>query len=411
MQKVTLTLSVHYAAKRWKERFGMKLHKSGKDPELYYYFNAKGEKLWMYRHKYNDDTGKRREKKKSGFTSEKTALQALLEVKAATLRGETKQVEYDQITVGEWLDIWYDMNKKKWKKSTCVQRETVIRLHLKPMIGKYKLQSFDKLTYERQFINKLEGKFKESTIRIWHNIFKIAINAAVESEILLRNRFRKVAIVSNEVEIAINYFTPIELVIFLNDAKKHEPITNYCFLMTIAYTGIRKGEAMGLQWKNIDFENNTIKIERTRDHHGVRSPKTKNSYRTISIDEVVLNKLATYKMWCKKTLFSYGEKITEETFVFITDHGGYPLSSIRRSLGRILDRTALPKITLHGLRHTHCTILLNRGRNVKVIAERLGNTPAMVYNVYGHVLKESEQESVTLFSESLELSGATFGAN
>ncbi|WP_370456038.1 site-specific integrase [Sporosarcina sp. ANT_H38] len=168
---------------------------------------------------------------------------------------------------------------------------------------------------------------------------------------------------------------------------------------------------MGIQWKNIDFENNTITIERTRDNLGVRSPKTKNSYRTISIDEMVLNQLESYKKWCKKTLFAYGKKITDDSFVFITDHGGFPISSIVRSINRILLRTSLPKITLHGLRHTHCTILLNRGRNVKVIAERLGNTPAMVYDVYGHVLKESEQESVTLFSQSLETSGANYGAN
>lgn len=56
----------------------------------------------MYRHKYNDKSGKRREKKRSSFKSEKAALQALLEVRAATLRGESIQVEYDQVTVGEW---------------------------------------------------------------------------------------------------------------------------------------------------------------------------------------------------------------------------------------------------------------------------------------------------------------------
>ena len=67
---------------------------------------------------------------------------------------------------------------------------------------------------------------------------------------------------------------------------------------------------------------------------------------------------------------------------------------------------SLPKITVHGLRHTHCTVLLNRGVNVKVIAERLGNTPDMVYKVYGHVLKEMETESVSLFSQSLQTSGA-----
>lgn len=389
----------------------MKLEKSSKDPELYFYFTTKGQKLWMYRHKYKDSTGNRKEKKKSSFKTEKAALQALLEVKAATLRGETKQVEYDHLTVAEWLDIWYDMSKKNWKESTRNLRKTIIRIHLKPAIGRFKLQELDKLTYERNFINKLEGKFKSTSISIWHNVFKIAINAAVENEILPRNRFKKVKISSDEEVVNENYLTPAELVTFLNDAKKHENITSYSFLMTIAFTGIRCGEAMGIQWKNIDFEKKTIKIERTRDWYGARSPKTKNSYRTILVDESVINQLITYKKWCKKTLFSYGKKLTNETFVFISDHGGNPLSSTTRLMKRIIERTSLHKITLHGLRHTHCTILLNRGLNVKVIAERLGNTPHMVLEIYGHVLKELEEESVLLFSQSLQASGANTGAN
>lgn len=73
----------------------------------------------------------------------------------------------------------------------------------------------------------------------------------------------------------------------------------------------------------------------------------------------------------------------------------------QKMVDRITKRTLIPKITLHGLRHTHCTILLNQGLNVKVISERLGNTPDMIYKVYGHVLKEMEMESVALFSNSL----------
>lgn len=89
-----------------------------------------------------------------------------------------------------------------------------------------------------------------------------------------------------------------------------------------------------------------------------------------------------------------------------------PLSAERtkKIVDRISKRTLIPKITLHGLRHTHCTILLHQGMNVKVISERLENTPDMIYKVYGHVLKEMETESVALFSNSLQLAGARTGA-
>ena len=77
----------------------------------------------------------------------------------------------------------------------------------------------------------------------------------------------------------------------------------------------------------------------------------------------------------------------------------------------LVTEEGLPKSTLHGLRHTHATILLNSGQNVKMIAERLGNTPNMIMNTYGHILKELEQQSVAIFSDTLKASGAKSGAN
>lgn len=394
----------------------VKLYKSAKESEIYHYFNANKEKLWMFRHKYYDVTGKRKEKKKSGFKTEKAALKALLEVKAATLRGETKHIENDNLTVGQWLDIWYDSNQKKWKETTRIQREYIIRLHLKPYLGSYRLQKLDRYVYQREFLNRVEGKFKPNTIQTWHNLFKIAINGAVEEEILTRNRFTKISICSNEdieEKIKENFLTPAELVTFINDAKKHENITIYTILLTIAYTGIRRGESLGLQWKNIDFDNKTITIERTRDEKGIRSPKTKNSYRTILVDELVMNQLKTYKKWCKQILFKNSHKLTNETYVFINEYTGDSISNsnVLYHFNKLKTRTGFNNLTIHGLRHTHATILLNEGQNVKEIAKRLGNTVDMIYKIYGHVLKELEEQSVTLFSQSLQASGANFGAS
>ena len=393
----------------------MKLNKSNKDSELYYYFNAKGEKLWMYRHKYNDVSGKRREKKKSGFKTEKAALQILLDVKAATLRGESKRVENDQITVGEWLDIWYDTHKNDWKITSRKQREMVIRLHMKPALGHYKLQQLDRSTYKREYLNKLEKKYKPSSVQLFHTLFKIAINAAVDDEVLPRNRFTKI-ILSSSIEIEekpSNFFTPTELVSFLKAAKENENITNYSYLLTVAYTGIRRGEAFGLQWKNIDFINKTITIERTRDNTSVRSPKTKNSYRTILIDDLLVKQLKAYRLWCIETMLGHGYKLSNDSFIFTSYQTGQPATdnSVLYAFRRILKNTGLPKVTLHGLRHTHATILLNQGSNVKVIAERLGNTPKMIYEIYGHVLEELEHATVAAFSQGLESIGAKSGAN
>lgn len=380
-----------------------KLHKSKKDEELFYYFNAKNEKHWSYRHRYYDTFGNRREKSKQGFKNENDAYRALLEVKNSIINGNVKQVEYSKLTVSEWFDIWYDTNKNDWKIGTQIQRECIIRLQIKPLLGKYIVVELDKITYKRVFINKLLKVYAPSSVQLFHRIFKIAINAAVDDEIISRNRFNKITIDIDKRD--ENFFTATELKSFLADVKKYRNITNYSLILLLAYTGLRKGEALGLKWNNIDFEAKTLTVERTRDNNGTRSPKTKNSYRTILIDDTLIAQLKIYKKWCKEKMFSFGIHFSDNSFVFISYQTGKPISEnlLVYTMNRIIDKTGCKRITPHGLRHTHATILIGQRIPVKVIADRLGNTPQMILDIYGHSFKDLEEESVLAFEEALSI--------
>ncbi|MCU5766016.1 site-specific integrase [Bacillus cereus] len=390
----------------------MKLYKTKKDPELYYYFNTKGVKLWCFRHRYYDSLGKRREKYKQGYKSENEAYRGLLEVKTSILNGEVKQVKNSNLTISEWLDIWYETHKNEWKISSRSQRENAIKYQMKPLLGKYKLAELDKSTYKRVYINELLKKYKPSTVQLFHRLFKIAINAAVDDELIPRNRFNKITI-PNEEKTVENFFTAEELNVFIAAAKKHENITNYSIILLLAFTGLRKGEALGLQWKNINFEGKTLTVERTRDNKGTRTPKTKNSFRTILIDDTLINQLKAYRSWCKKTKLSFGLHLQDDDFIFISYQSGTPITDnpLMYSFQRILKHTPLKKITPHGLRHTHATLLISQRIPVKVIADRLGNTPQMIFDIYGHSFKELEEESVAAFSTSLLAAGGTFGGD
>lgn len=382
--------------------------------EIKSYQNEKGEKLWYYRHHYKDINGMWREKQKRGFKTEKAAQRSLIEVKAALLDGAYMRVESDQITVGEWLDRWYEANKSIWKESTCIQREMAIRLQYKPLLGHYKLTQLDKSTYKRVFINSITKRYKIGTALLFHRIFKVAINAAVEEEILPRNRFTGIKL-QGEDEAAfeklllddehMNYYDQEQLDLLLQTAKETIKLTPYMLLLTIAYTGMRKGEAYGLQWKHIDFENNLIAILQTRDNKGTRSPKTKNSYRSIMVSKTVMEQLLQYRTWCKETMLKYGIRWTTESFVFISYQSGEPYSdtSLLYALRKVQKVSGLHKVTPHGLRHTHATLLmLNPKINVKTIADRLGNTVDMIHTIYGHVLQQMEVESMLAFDEIMD---------
>lgn len=387
-----------------------------KNKEIYSYTLANGDVRYMYRLHYYDALGKRREKKKSGFVSEKAAMRSLIEVKAALVNGNVKQVENEQLTVGEYFDLWFESNKHHWKISTIVVRERIIRRAIKPLIGKYKLTKLDKLTYQREFIVPLLDTVNPTTLVHYHTVFKIAINAAVDEELLTRNRFRNVTIPKPQEETDVvkdDYYSPRELAAFLRGVKDNFSINQYMAIKLISYTGLRRGECAGLKWTDLDFEENKLSVKRTRDQFGSRKPKTTNSTRTILIDEPLMKELASLRTWAKAKHLEMGIRWKDDSYVFISRHTAEPMdfNSMVVKMHRLQEKLKLKRVTIRGLRHTHATILLSTNKvSVKTISQRLGNTPLMIHNVYGHVLAEMEEESMKAFSSSLEASVAGFEA-
>lgn len=379
------------------------------EPEVFWYLNAKGDKLWGFRHRYYDALGNRREKPKQGLATETIAIRELLKVKTDLINGNVKRVDNSNITVSEWMDIWFEANRINWGIKTLLQREEVIENKIKPMLGRYRLADLTLSTYRKEYINKLLKTHAPGSVKIYHLTVSVAINAAVDDEIIAKNRFNKIKIKVGKRK--DNYLTPKELNHFLDISKKMVNITYHSLFFLLAYTGLRKGEALGLKWKNIDFQSRTLTVERTRDHYGVRVPKTARSYRTIPIDEELITILKAYRKWCKKTKFTFGKHLKDDDFIFISTIADAPISvSFQHPFQKILNESGVNIITPHGLRHTHASILIMK-RPVNEVADRLGNTPEMIHKVYGHLMDEMKIKSVTAFSESMKNvdSGGTFG--
>jgi len=385
-----------------KGKIKMKLYKSKKDNDLFYYFNKKNEKFWCYRYRYYDALGNRKEKSKQGFKKENDAFRALLEVKTSIINGDTKFIENSNMTVSEWIDIWFETHKDDWKEPTRKRKESVIKNHIKPLLGPYKLSQLDKTTYKREFINKLSESHSPGSVRLFHQHFRTIINAAVDNEIIPRNRLTKISIPNDNESINENFLTPEELRIFLKTAKENEPIHYYTLILLLAFTGLRRGEALGLYWSNIDFDSKTVTVERTRDNNSIRTPKTKNSYRTILMDDKVTEQLKHYLIWCKQIMFQNGKHLKQDDFIFISQYSS-PLSDdvVTYAVDRIAKKAKIKRITPHGLRHSHATILMRERIPIKIIADRLGNTPKTILSVYGHSLKEMESEAVLAFLKAI----------
>jgi len=237
------------------------------------------------------------------------------------------------------------------------------------------------------------------------------INSAVDAEIITRNRFTKIVIQGKDTEdkVGDNFYTPEELSLFMRYCNEQENITVRTVFMLLASTGMRRGEVAALRWKDINFDDMTINIGRTRDRYGERKAKTENSIRTLNMGEALVSTLKKYKAWSKQYLLANGawkdEKKFEESFAIISYQTCEAISDtyISSSLRRLIKKNNLKEITPHGFRHTFATILINSGVPPTTIAKMLGNTTSMVTEVYAHSFEENEKRAAKVIESVVNL--------
>lgn len=145
--------------------------------------------FWGYRYPYYNSLKHRKEASKRGFESERAANKALLKIQYDLETQNTSFIENKQLTIDEWIKVWIPYAQDNWSVSTKQNIESAIKFHISPLIGNQKLSSLNKITYKREFIDKLrqENKYTESTIQTWHKIVMRMINGAVHNQIIPSN--------------------------------------------------------------------------------------------------------------------------------------------------------------------------------------------------------------------------------
>jgi integrase len=173
-------------------------------------------------------------------------------------------------------------------------------------------------------------------------------------------------------------------------------------LITLALaTGMRHGELVGLQWSDIDFEEESLTVRRIvnwlgRYKYVEGEPKTEQSRRKIMLAPFVMRVLREHRIRQKEARLKAGISWQEHHLVFCNRRGGFLNPNILlRHFYQLLDEAGLPRIRLHDLRHSAATILLSMGINIKVVQEMLGHSQvSMTLGIYGHTLPVMQQEAL-----------------
>ncbi|UPW85129.1 tyrosine-type recombinase/integrase [Lysinibacillus sp. Ag94] len=371
-----------------------------------YWYKMNGKKKFAYRYKYYDRQGVRREKTKQGFDSIEKAERALIELKATILDGNVSFVENDNLTVNQLNEIYVEANKTNWKPTTERNHNYVMRQYISDSIGHIKIKNVNNIVVQKDLIDPLIMKgFKEGTIMSIFRRMNAIFTFAIKNEILDRKKFSSPNLSRATESIKRNALSIDEITNVLETARTKYKITHYACLSLLFLTGMRVGELRALQWEtDIDFENNIIHINKTKDRYGSRTPKTKNSYRKFPMNENIKSILLDYREWYDEIMETYKFR-NPDGYVFIT-YAGEPIGEryLKRIIDLICDREKITHFTPHYLRHTFVTIQLSNKIPVSTVAALVGDTPETIYKVYAHSFEKDEVHASNLMDEIINLS-------
>lgn len=330
--------------------------------------------------------GKRKQLSKSGFPTKKAALSALREVTATLMADVTTHT----LTVGEFLDTWIE-GKQGLKPSTRAHYRDTIRLYLRPHIGGVRLMELRAFHLDRMYgaiAKGVRGKpLSTSSVRRIHACLRSALNTAVKRRLIPYNPALHVELPPERPK-RPQPWTADECRRFLASIENDPEALLYRLLLV---TGMRRGEAIGLRWRDLDLGSGDARVVQqitaVAGHPMVDSPKTRRGSRVVPLDPDMTRQLTEHRDAQRTTHRGYGLPWDADTLVFARPDGSRLRPEyVSKHFTVLARRAGLPAIRLHDLRHTNATLALEAGIDLKIVSERLGHaTTGITADIYTHV--------------------------
>ena len=320
-------------------------------------------------------------------------------------------IEGKSLKFSEFVEIWKrDYGKKELAPSTYERYLGMLEKRILPYFGRFYLNKikptdimkfYDMLEKDTQYSRKnnkhnvktlkpLSGK----TILEHHRLLRAMLHKAVYWQLLVANPCERVQPPKARKPKRKFYDEKQTQFLVENLNKLDEEFIKYkTAIMLTIFTGVRLGELMGLEWKDIDFEHQIISVNRSSQYltdKGVftKTPKTESSIRDIGIPDFIVSLLKEYSLWYNRQKRLYGELWFNSDRLFVQDNGKpmHP-DTISKWFVKYVEKIGLPVINFHGLRHTNATLLIGENIDPAVVAARLGHAQiSTTYNFYVHPL-------------------------
>ncbi len=307
-------------------------------------------------------------------------------------------------TVGAYLAVWVEqVAGNKVRPATLRSYRMYVERHLVPGLGRKRLSRLSPADIRGFMAERRAAGLSPATVKQLHAILRSALAHAVREDLLPRNVARLViAPAAGRHDVAPLSISEAQVLLKAAEGDRLKA------LWTVALAaGLRRGEAIGLRWCDLDLDVGVLRVRQTlqRVPGGlvVVPPKTERSRRSIALPGVASRALVEHRERMVVEAISRGEELDQSGWVFTTKKGT-PLEprNVNRSFVALLDNAGLRRIRLHDLRHTCATLLLVQGVAPRVVMDTLGHSAiAVTMNTYSHVMPVMQREAASRMDDVL----------
>ena len=291
-----------------------------------------------------------------------------------------------------YYEKWIHIYKEGAIRDVTMRKYEITLLWLKRLVPNLMLSELNRISYQ-QLLNDYAEFHERQTTMDFHHQIKAAILDAVDEGLIDRDPTRKAIIKGRSPRIKkIKYLNQFELHTLLVNLKLTSEINWDWLILIIAKTGMRFSEALALTPKDFDFSHQSLIVDKTWDYKGTGGflpTKNRSSVRKIQLD------------W--QTIIKFSELIKglpEDKPIFV--NGRVFNSTINGVLERYCKKLGIPVISIHGLRHTHASLLLFAGVSIASVARRLGHASmTTTQKTYIHIIQEMENRDIDLVMRSM----------
>lgn len=386
--------------------------------------------LHRVRVRYVDSNGKSRTKDLYGATSE----EVLAKKEDFIVSVRTGKKLKNEITIKDWILKWLEecakptVSKSTYKIYSEKLSYVVKRMGSKLMVD-VMTKDFRNLFNELKVEGGVNGNaLSSSTVNIVRSVLKQCFDSAVDDGIILTNPVKKTKRIHSDKKSEMVVLDVDEMTKFIKCAYegqyiyyglKNPKCLNYnkgteylikCYALLVDLalcTGMRIGELIGLQWLQVSYKKKYINVVKQIAANAPKDqyddPKTANSVRQIALDDSMLEKLKSFHTYQKKYAELLGDKYIDKGLVFSNTFGA-PVNYhnfYSRYFTKLVQYSGInPKFTIHSMRHTHASILLQRGVGIQVISARLGHSsPAFTLKTYIHLVNNAERTAADAWAD------------